>query len=248
MNMTFYARKSAPALGALTLFGGAVTAAPVPAVQAAADKTVADTPVTLTLTPTSLPNALRTLFKSVGVTHYTIAPEVQGRASLAVQDVPLGTALGALLRSASPPAAFTVENGVYTVTRKPAEAAPTPNAAAAPSVAAARTTASRTAAAGTTTTGTAGHTFDVIPVNKYDAYMIAALTGGQGITPIPSNDVITVPQPSMGQGNGGQGYGGQNGQGYGAQNRQQNRQQTGGFGGRGGRGGGRGRRNRGYGG
>lgn len=253
MNLTFHttfpaafpralgARIPALALGALLLGGVSAAAAPPTAALSAGQ---ANKTVTLTLVNTSLPTALRLLFQNAGITRYTIAPDVQGLTSLDVQDVPLRTALSAILNSASPPAAVTIAGGAYTVTRKPETAAP---------VTASPARAVREAAVASGASAT-GKIYGSIPINKYDAYVIAELMGVQGIASVPPNEVVTAGQGYGGQQSGlgygqggGQGYGGQNGQGYGGQNRGQNGQ-GGGYGGGQGGGGGRGRRNRGGGG
>lgn len=245
LKKTFYARMPALALGAQALLGSAAIAAPAPLAGAPAARAASAKTITLNLVNTSLPTALRQLFTEAGVKNYTIAPDVQGLTTLTVQDVPLRVALDALLKSASPAASVTVENGVYSVTRKAETNAPKP------SVAGSRLAGVRTASAsGSSAAGTGAHTFDVIPINKYDAYMIAVLMDAQGITPVPPNDVVSAQQLASAQSGSGQQNGRQNGAGFGGNGNGGNGYggNGNGNGGNGGGGGRRGRRNRGGGG
>lgn len=228
MKIQFSSRNVALALGALALLGGSLMTAPARAQDTAAGA-APDKTVTLNLRNVPIQTALQVLFKDAGISQYKIAQEIQGMTgTVNIKDVPFSSALNQLLENATPKAAFTVDNGVYNVTVK--RAAPAPP-----------TTVERTAVetAGSAS-GNGGKVYGVIPINKYDAYIIAELLGAQGIVPVPSNEVMgSQSSQQVGQqgGYGGQqgGYGGQQG-GFGRTGSSFGGQQ-GGFGGTGGFGG-----------
>ena len=124
---------------------------------------------------------------------------MQGVTTIKVDNVPFSNALNDLLRSLNPPAAFTLENGVYNVAVK--------RAAPAPPTTIDRTTGCQVNGSNGTSGGTT-KIYGVIPINKYDAYFIAELLGGQGIIPVGANEVISTSQGGQ-QGQGG--FGGQQG-------------------------------------
>ncbi|RYG25106.1 hypothetical protein EON82_08335, partial [bacterium] len=69
---------------------------------------------------TDVREALRALFKNVGVS-YTIAPEVQGTITVSLKNVPFETALQNITRQVD--ATYRIEGGVYQIVRR--EEAPT---------------------------------------------------------------------------------------------------------------------------
>ncbi len=229
MKIRYSPRHAALALGALTLLGSSLVAAPVRAQDAGA---ASDKPITLNLNNVPIQTALKLLFTSAGIHNYNIATDVQGNANINSTDVPFTVALTKLLNSVG--AAFTVDNGSYNVTIK--RPTPLPAAIIAP------------APNGTTVVGSTDNPstdnqpkrFYPIPINHYDAVLLAAILGSQGLVRVDVNGVL----PSQfgqsaqgGQGGGpasgitsvGGGVGGRGGGGFGG----------GGFGGSvGGRGGG----------
>ena len=81
MKMPFARHHAALALGALALLGGSLVAAPARAQDAAA---ASDKPITLNLQNVPIKTALELLFKSAGITNFTIANDVQGYANISV--------------------------------------------------------------------------------------------------------------------------------------------------------------------
>ena len=188
------------ALGALTLLGGAFLATPARAQDAGADK-----PIVLNLNNVDIKTALRLLFKSAGITNYTIADNVQGYANINTgAGVPFTVALGQLLNSVN--SAFTVDNGSYNVAIK--RPTPPPAAVVIPGPNATTVVPGETNAA---STADQPKRFYPIPINKYDAYYIALLLGSQGIVRVGVNEVIPAAQAGGGGGQGGQGGFGQGG-------------------------------------
>ena len=246
------------------LVGGSLAHAPVRAQQAAAmpgDTTSAAKSVTLNLQNVPVQTALRTLFDRAGVSSYVIDPDVQGCANVQVSDVPLTLALRQLLHSVQAPLDFTAGNGAYHVTLRQAA----PSAQGSPPLAGTGSRPTRVALAdggnvGKDTGGARGVNatgqslrFYPIPVNRYDAYYIAALLGAQGVVKVDVNGVLpsAFGTASGGQGGGQGGFGtGQNGfgGGQGGFGGGQGGGYGGGQGGGGGRRGGRGGRGGGYGG
>ena len=181
------------ALGALSLIGVPLLAAPASAQDAAA----ADSgkPISLNLINVPIQTALRTLFSSAGIRSYNIDSGVQGYANINVSDVPFSVALNQLLSSGNPPLTCSVDNGVYQIKVNPAAVTPAVNVVT----------------PGTNTgTGTASADqpkgYYTIPVDSYDAYYIATLVGQTGV-------VEVVPNYPAGGGQNGQqgGLGGQRG-------------------------------------
>jgi hypothetical protein len=184
------------AFGSLLLLGGALGAVSAMAQDAGgADKTV-----TLNLKNVPIKLALDLLFKSAGIRNYTIAPDVQGFASIEAQDAPFTSALNNLLKSVN--STFTVENGSYNVAVKRPPAAP------------AVTIDRPTTVAGTSdgNSSTQSQRYYPIRIDKYDAFVIASLIGSVGIVDVPPN--ITRGSNTSG-GQGGGGFGGQGGGGFG---------------------------------
>jgi len=210
------------------LIGGSLAAAPARAQQAAAmpgDTTSAAKSVTLNLRNVPVQIALRTLFGRAGVRSYVIDPDVQGYANVQVSDVPLTLALRQLLRSVQAPLDFTAGNGTYHVTLRQAA----PSAQGSPPLAGTGSRPTRVALndggdAGRDTGGARGVNatgqslrFYPVPVNRYDAYYIAALLGAQGVVKVDVNGVLpsAFGTASGGQGGGQGGRGGQGGFGTG---------------------------------
>ena len=189
------------AVGGLLLLGGSLATVPAMAQDAGgADKTI-----TLNLKNVPIKTALDLLFKSAGIRNYTIAPEVQGFASIEAQDAPFTSALRNLLLSVN--SVFTVDNGSYNVAVK--------RPPAAPNVTIDRPT--TVSSNGDGTTSGQPQRFYPIRIDKYDAFVIASLLGSTGIVDVPPN--ITRGSGAAG-GQGGQGgqqggYGGRGGGGFG---------------------------------
>ena len=194
MKIRYSKPQAALALGALALLGGALVAAPA----RAQDPGTSDKPITLNLNNVEIKTALKLLFKSAGITNYTIADNVQGYANINSTGVPFTVALNQLLNSVN--AAFTVDNGSYNIAIKrptpppPATVVPQPNGT---TIAPGDTNAASTA--------DQPKRFYPIPINKYDAYYIALLLGSQGIVRVGVNEVIPAAQAGGGNGQGGQG-------------------------------------------
>jgi len=195
MKIRYAQPHAALAVGALVLLGGSLVAPPARAQEAGA---ASDKPISLNLNNVPIQTALRLLFKSAGISNYTIAPDVSGYANILVQDTPFTTALNRLLGSVG--AAFTVDNGSYNVAIKRPPPPPTATISPTPS-------GTTIATNGTETTGTADKPtrFYPIPINKYDAYYIAFLLGSQGVVKVDVNGVIPS---AFGPAGGGQGGGG----------------------------------------
>jgi len=194
-----YARPHAAlALGALVLLGGSFAAAPARAQDAGA---ASDKPITLNLQNVPIKTALQLLFKSAGITNFSIAQDVQGSANISV-NAPFSVALTQLLNSAN--ATFSVENGSYNVTIKRPTPPPTP--AIAPI--------GTTVVGGGPESDTSGlpRKYYPIPINKYDAYYIAYLLGATGVVKVDVNGVLPSSFGGSTTGQGGQGgFGGQGG-------------------------------------
>lgn len=194
-----YARPHAAlALGALVLLGGSFAAAPARAQDAGA---ASDKPITLNLQNVPIKTALQLLFKSAGITNFSIAQDVQGSANISV-NAPFSVALTQLLNSAN--ATFSVENGSYNVTIKRPTPPPTP--AIAPI--------GTTVVGGGPESDTSGlpRKYYPIPINKYDAYYIAYLLGAMGVVKVDVNGVLPSSFGGSTTGQGGQGgFGGQGG-------------------------------------
>jgi len=183
------------ALGAITLVGLSLSAAPVRAQDVNA--TDSAKPISLNLINVPIQTALRTLFSSAGIRSYNIDGAVQGNANINVSDVPFSVALRQLLNSGNPPLTFSVIDNVYqikvaqpvappqvdikTPTQTPDQLAVDPNSP---------------------------KRFYVIPIDSYDAYYIAGLVGATGVIEVVPN----YPAGGQGTGQGGQGgVGGQTG-------------------------------------
>jgi len=202
MKLRYSKSHAALALGALTLLGGAFLAAPARAQDAGGDK-----PIVLNLNNVDIKTALKLLFKSAGISNYTIADNVQGYANINTgTGVPFTVALSQLLNSVN--SAFTVDNGSYNVAIKRPPAPPVVNVPPSPG--------GNTIVPGETNTASTADQpkrFYPIPINKYDAYYIALLLGSQGIVRVGVNEVIPAAQAGGGNGQGGQGGQGGFGQG-----------------------------------
>lgn len=70
----------------------------------------------LDLDQSDIRDALRALFKNVGVS-YVIAPEVQGTVTVSLKDIPFETALQNILKQVD--ATYRVEGGVYSILKRP---------------------------------------------------------------------------------------------------------------------------------
>ena len=237
MNRHFPISYRPVVLTALALLCGSLAALPAGA-QTAAPAT--DKPVTLNLENVPVQTALRSLFRSAGISNYALDTPAQGFVNMQVSDVPFSVALRQLLRSAQPALDFTLDNGAYHITSKAAAAAAVDTASA-----------QSVRVYGAETGGNGGSTSDQtrrfypIHINKYDAFVIAQLLGGTGIVDVPPN----ITRSS----NGGQqnGFGGGQQNGFGGQQNGFGGGQQNGFGGGGGgrrRGGGGGGFGGGYGG
>lgn len=97
----------------LLLAIGAVALFPAAPVQAQ-DASMPTKEVNITLNEAPVRTALDTLFKSAGL-NYTIDPSVTGLVTVSLRAIPFDVALRSILRSAEPPLAFTVEDGVYNI-------------------------------------------------------------------------------------------------------------------------------------
>ena len=194
------------AFGALTLLGLGLASSPVRAQDATPAATAEPTkPISLNLVNVAVQASLRTLFTSAGIRNYIIDSDVQGFANINVSDVPFSLALRQLLSSVNPPLTYDVENGTYHVKVQRATAPP------AATIAPATTIASTDGAA--PLDANAPKRFYHIPIDKYDAYIIAQLLGKQGIVLVPVNDVQAAGNGSVGGGgnNGNRGFGGAGG-------------------------------------
>jgi hypothetical protein len=204
MNRRFPISYRPVVLTALVLLCGSL--APLPAgAQTAAPAT--DKPVTLNLENVPVQTALRSLFRSAGISNYALDTPARGFVNMQVSDVPFSIALRQLLRSAQPALDFTLDNGAYHITSKAAAAVVNGPVSTA--------SAHSTRISGAETGGSGGaadqaRRFYPIRVNKYDAFVIASLLGSAGIVDVPTN----ITRGS----NGGQqgGFGGQQG-GFGGQ-------------------------------
>ena len=185
------------ALGALSLIGLPMFAAPASAQDAAA----ADSgkPISLNLINVPIQTALRTLFSSAGIRSYNIDNGVQGYANINVSDVPFSVALNPLLNAGNPPLTFTVENGVYNIKVKQAAVTPVVSVVA----------------PGTTTEAATDvnqpKRYYTIPIDSYDAYYIAQLVGQTGVVEVVPNYPAGAGQTGQGGQQGQGGFGGQRG-------------------------------------
>ncbi|RYG26848.1 hypothetical protein EON82_01795, partial [bacterium] len=102
-NLTF-----AAALGTMLLVGAP---SPAYAQQDPAGQMISS----LEFEQTDVREALRALFKNVGVS-YTIAPEVQGTVTVSLKNVPFETALQNVTRQVD--ATYRIEGGVYQIVRR----------------------------------------------------------------------------------------------------------------------------------
>ena len=198
-----------------TLLGGPLAAAPAGAQQTAAmqEDTAGNNTVTLSLQNVPVQAALRTLFSRAGVSSYVIDPDVQGYANVQVSDVPFTLALRQLLRSVQSPLDFTATGGTYHITLKqvaPSAQADAPSAEIGTHPT--RVALNDSGDGGARGVNAAGQPlrFYPIPINKYDAYYIAALLGAQGVVKVDVNGVIPS---AFGTASGGQGGGQAGGQG-----------------------------------
>lgn len=163
------------ALGAITLAGLSLSAAPVRAQDVAPNDSAK--PISLNLINVPIQTALRTLFSSAGIRNYTIDPGVQGNANINVSDVPFPVALRNLLNSGNPPLDFTVADGIYKITLKTAAAAPTVSVVPP----------SGTGQEANAPDANQPKRFYVIPVDSYDAFYIANLVGATGVIEVFPN-------------------------------------------------------------
>lgn len=196
----------AVAFGALALLGGALATRPALAQDAGTTTTEPTKAISLNLVNVPVQAALRTLFSSAGIRNYSIKSDVQGFANINVSEVPFSLALRQLLSSVNPPLSYTVDNGTYIVSVQQA-AAPVPLPA--PPFGSGPTGPSTDPNSGATGGDTTSQPkrFYRIPIDKYDAFVIAKLLADTGkIIQVPINIVV----PSAGGGAGG-GNGGQNG-------------------------------------
>ena len=184
-----------------------------------AQDTAAGETVSLSLSEQPVGTALKLLFSGAGK-NYSIDPAVQGVVSLNISQVSFGVALSTLLRAASPPLQSDLIDNVYRIKLKPSVVAPLDPGTGA-------------GLAATPQPARVGVRAYRIPVDRYDASVIASMLGQAGAT----GSLIVVPPNYVGPGSGqGSTGGGQNGNGGG----QNGNGQAGRGGGRGGRGGGQG--------
>jgi type II secretory pathway component HofQ len=78
------------------------------------DATLPTNEVNITLNQAPVRTALDTLFKSASL-NYTIDPSVNGLVTVSLRAIPFDVALRSILRSADPPLAYTITDGVYNV-------------------------------------------------------------------------------------------------------------------------------------
>jgi len=146
------------AAAVLLSMGLAVSAGIRPAM--AQDAPTPDKKISLTVTQAPIQSVLKTLFGSEGV-NYTIDQDVQGSVTVDINEVTFDTALHALLKSTNPPLTYSIESGIYHVKVKPQDVGP-------------GTTGTTTTA--TTDTGdSADYNLYKIPIDRYDAVVIAKL-------------------------------------------------------------------------
>ena len=204
------------ALAVPTLVGCSLA---LPPVRAEAPDT-APKPVTLDFRNVPVRAALRALFQASGSPSYEVDPDVRGLASAEATAAPFETALRQIADSVQPPLDFTAEGGSYRISVK--RAAPQP----APAIEMKVTSPGADGLGAQPQTVMGGGSarpqrFYHIPINSYDASVIAGLLNAQGITKVGINEVVPAGAAGAGQ------TGGQSGG-----------SPAGGFGG-GGRGGGR---------
>jgi hypothetical protein len=152
----------------LALGGGLLALAPCLPVQAQAAPAAgaAKNNISLNLVNQPIQTALRLLFTSAGLNN-SIDAAVQGNVTIDVNDVSFETALNTLLRANTPPLTYDLQNGVYriTVAQPPAPAV----------------TADQTPPATTAPVEEGVHAYR-IPIDHYDAYMIAELVAGEDVS------------------------------------------------------------------
>ncbi len=188
------------ALGAFTFLGGVV--APVRAQDAGTTAATETTkPISLNLVNVPVQAALRTLFSSAGVRNYSIKSDVQGFANINVSEVPFNLALRQILSSVNPPLTYTVIDGTYMVSVQPTTPPPVVTVPA-------PTLEGETSFM--TDTTSQPKRFYTVPINHYDAYVIAQLLEQTtGIIPVPVNVVIPSSGSSgIGNNGGNSGFGG----------------------------------------
>ncbi len=196
----FSRRPLALALGVLTLLGVGLVSSPVRAQDAAATAEPSK-PISLNLVNVAVQASLRTLFTSAGIRNYIIDSDVQGFANINVSDVPFSLALRQLLSSVNPPLTYDVENGTYHVKVQRAAPAPAPTIAT--------TIIANNDGTSPNVDPNAPKRFYHIPIDKYDAYVIAQLLGAQGIVQVPVNFVQESGGSTGGNNGGGnRGFGG----------------------------------------
>lgn len=194
MKIRYAQPHAAFALGALVLLGGSFAAAPARAQDAGA---ASDKPITLNLNNVPIKTALQLLFKSAGIRNFTIANDVYGNANIQAAEVPFATALTQMLNSVG--ATFTIENGSYNVAVK----RPTPPPAATISPTPNGTTV--VGSSDTANTDAQPKRFYPIPINHYDAVLLAAILGQQGLVRVDVNGILPSAFGGQGAGQGGQG-------------------------------------------
>lgn len=167
-------------LCAASVGGPALAKDSIPAAGASAG---ASKTVSLNLVNQPIQTALRLLFNSEGL-NYSIAQNVGGTVSINVNNVSFDVALKALLSAANPPLAYDVNDGIYRISIK-RRARPV---AVAPVV---------THAAKQETQGY------VLPINQYDAGMIAQLIAGEDSSASSYGSQRGRRGSSMGTGGGG---------------------------------------------
>ena len=187
-------RTFAVAFGAFALLGTGLASSPVRAQDAAAPAATAEPTkaISLNLVNVAVQASLRTLFTSAGIRNYIIDSDVQGFANINVNDVPFSLALRQLLSSVNPPLTYDVENGTYHVKVQRATAPPAPTINP-PAIVSPDGTSPNV-------DPNAPKRFYRIPIDKYDAFIIASLLGAQGIVDVPVN---TTRDSGSGGGTGG---------------------------------------------
>jgi len=194
MKIRYAHPHAALALGTLVLLGGSFAAAPARAQDAGA---ASDKPITLNLNNVPIKTALQLLFKSAGIRNFTIANDVFGNANIQASEVPFTTALSQMLNSVG--ATFTVENGSYNVAVKRPTPPPTTTLSPTPN--------GTTIVGSSDTASTADQPkrFYPIPINHYDAVLLAAILGQQGLVRVDVNGILPSAFGGQGTGQGGQG-------------------------------------------
>jgi len=179
--------------GIALMLGMAALAGGLAASALAQDAGTTARPISLNLVNVPIQAALRTLFSSAGIRNYSIKSDVQGFANINVSDVSFSLALRQLLGSVNPPLTYTIIDGTYMVSVQQAPQTVEPQIVLnAPPV----------------TEETADKRFYTIPINSYDAFVIAKLLADTGkIIQVPVNVVIPS-GGSTGGGNPSGGFGG----------------------------------------